>query len=112
MPPPPSASQTCARWAHVRVQVILASTASVVLCALAVCMVGRAPSAPSVLAALGVLETLWLDAHLDVLHARMRHVAAPTLHRLRVAGMVEVALADEVRAVVRRRGRVGRWDAR
>ena len=60
-------------------------------------MVGVGPSTSVSLSELGVLETLWLEAHSDVLHARMCQVADPTLHNLRAAGMFGVCLADEVR---------------
>ena len=49
---------------------------------------------------LGVLETLWLEAHSEVLHERMLQVEDPTMNNLRVAGMFEVCLADDVREVV------------
>ena len=49
---------------------------------------------------LGVLETLWLEAHSEVLHERMLQVEDPTMNKLRVAGMFEVCLADDIREVV------------
>ena len=71
--------------------------ASVILFILAFYMVGVGSSTPSVITELGVLEALWLEAHSEVLHERMLQVEDPTVHNLRVAGMFDVCLADDVR---------------
>ena len=46
---------------------------------------------------LGVLETLWLEAHSETLHDCMLLVCDPTLYNLQVAGMLGVCLADDIR---------------
>lgn len=79
---------------------MIASVASVVLLILAFYMVGVDPPTPSAITELGVLETLWLEAHSHVLHERMLQVEDPTVHNLRVAGMFDVCLADDVREVL------------
>ena len=55
---------------------------------------------PCEISELGVLETLWLEAHSEVLHERMLQVEDPTMYNLRVAGMFDVCLADDVREVL------------
>ena len=64
-------------------------------------MVGVTSSQPSAISELGVLETWWLEAHSEVLHEQMLQVEDPTVYNLRVAGMFDVCIADDVRPVAR-----------
>lgn len=79
---------------------MVASVASVMLFILAFYMLGVTPSTPSAITTFGVLETLWLEAHSETLHERMMDVEEPTVYNLRVAGMFEVCIAEDVREVV------------
>ena len=63
-------------------------------------MVGVTSSQPPAISELGVLETLWLEAHSEDLHECMLRVEDPTLHNLRVAGMFDVCIADDVGEIV------------
>ena len=60
-------------------------------------MIGVTTWKHSPISELGVLETLWLEAHSETLHERMLLVRDPTLYNLRVAGMLGVCLADDIR---------------
>ena len=60
-------------------------------------MIGVTPWKESPISELGVLEILWLEAHSETLHERMLLVRDPTLYNLRVAGMLGVCLADDIR---------------
>ena len=81
-------------------KVVIAFVASVLLFILAIYMVGIAPSTPCAITGLGVLETLWLEAHSEVLHERMLQVKDPAMYNLRIAGMFDVCLADDVPEVL------------
>lgn len=83
-------------------KVVIASVASVLLFTLAIYMVGFDSSTASAITNLGVLESLWLEAHSEVLHEHMMQVEDPTVHNLRVAGMFDVCLADIVHEVLER----------
>ncbi|KAF8546560.1 hypothetical protein OG21DRAFT_1607730 [Imleria badia] len=83
-------------------KVVIASVASVLLFILAFYMIGVGSWTPSAITELGVLEALWLEAHSEVLHERMLQVEDPTVYNLRVAGMFDVCLADDVREVLDR----------
>ena len=86
--------------AQIQVKVVIASVASVVLFILAFYMVSVTSSQSSLISQLGVLETLWLEAHSKVLHERMLQVEDPTVYNLRVAGMFDVCIADDVCEIV------------
>ena len=79
---------------------MIAFVASVVLFILAFYMVGGTSSQPCAISKLGVLETLWLEAHSEVLHERMVQIKDPTMNNLRVAGMFDVCIADDVAEVI------------
>ena len=79
---------------------MIASAASVLVSILAFDMVGVTSSQPSAISELGVLETWWLEAHSEVLHEQMLQVEDPTVYNLRVAGMFDVCIADDVCEIV------------
>lgn len=82
---------------------MITSVAPVMLLMLSIYMLGIAPSKPSVMSELGVLETLWLEAQSEVLHEYLLRVEDPTVYNLRVGGMFDVCLADEVHDVLEKR---------
>ena len=70
--------------------------ASAVLLILILYMIGVTSWKESAISDLGVLETLWLEAHSEILHGQMLKVHDPTLHNLRIAGVLDVCFADDI----------------
>ncbi|KIJ63002.1 hypothetical protein HYDPIDRAFT_113497 [Hydnomerulius pinastri MD-312] len=77
--------------------IIIASTASFVLLALASYMIRRFPPRPAHMSGVGVLEALWLEAHSQKLHESFKDIRDPSTKRLRAAGMFDICLAESVR---------------
>ena len=78
-------------------QVIFASTASLILFILVLCLIripSRLPQHGSSITGLSVLETLWVAAHSQTLCENMADVNNPSLDHLRRVGMFKVCLGN------------------
>lgn len=61
-------------------------------------MVGVTTPRSLAVSSFGVLETLWLGFHSQVLYDRMLEIDDPSLDNLRRAGTLKVCIADELAA--------------
>ena len=53
---------------------------------------------------LGVLETLWLESHSQLLHDHMLEIDDPSLDNLRSGGVLKFCIADELAAAEEKNG--------
>ncbi|KAF8836819.1 hypothetical protein BDN67DRAFT_973663 [Paxillus ammoniavirescens] len=77
-----------------RLNVLFASTASLVLSVIGCLLVGRLSRRCTSVSGVSVLETLWIAAHSQALYERMADIDDTSLDNLRAAGMFGICIAD------------------
>ena len=70
--------------------------ASVTIFLLTLYLVGIKAPKSLTFSSLGVLETLWLESHSQLLHDHMLEIDDPCLDNLRSGGVLKVCIADEL----------------